>query len=142
MVILLQILSALAIIAFIVLIFRLFKSLNKADVMIDKSGRSLDLLTKEIQKLTGSINESLEDIHGLKDNIEVTMKKIDNVSDNINKIAEIGYAYSKDLRELSRPYEHLIKDTYPKIAEPVNKTTALISAVIKAAKVFKDRLSR
>lgn len=140
MVLFLQILTALALISFIVLVIRLLVSLGKIEVVLNKTSDSIDTITKQIKELSTNINEAIQDLKELKADAKASIEKINNFGSHLQLISQKSIAYFDDLRGVTKPYEQLVSNAYPKIAEPVNKTLSLISAFSKAFSTFKEKL--
>lgn len=142
MILAIQLLSAIALVTFIILVIRLLFSLNKFEKFIDESSNNIGELNKDLKTLSKKSIETLDNVNDMKYKADKALDSLEKFNQNLIKISDKGNSYVDDLRNLSKPYENLVKDTYIQIAEPVNKITNIFNAASKAVSVLKARLKK
>lgn len=152
----LQILIYIALISFIILTIRSIMALGKLDLffsefkhkadniekdikeMKESTVKTLDsmnelkpLLTESLEKMSDLQSKSIETLTNTDDTLISARTAMDNINSKIDKIDNI-----------IMPFEMLAKNFYSKVAEPVNNTGKVVSAIFKAANMFASKFTK
>ncbi len=135
----LEIVSLVALITFIVLAIFIMITLNSATKLIDEASKSLERLSSNLSESMKQIQLDMDD---LKDKVGHSLQNFDRLAGSLNSTTEkVETEVDKYIKTIS-PLYNLIKYSYNKIAPPVSSTAITISAVFKAINAFTSHLSK
>ena len=135
----LEIVSLVAIITFIVLAIFIMITLNSATKLIDEASKSLERLSNNLSESMKQIQIDMDD---LKDKVGHSLQKFDKLAGSLNSTTEkVENEVDKYINAIS-PIHNLIKYSFNKIAPPVSTTVITLSAVFKAINAFTSHLSK
>ena len=137
-----QILSVIALVSFIILVIKLILSLNKMELFLNKTSSSMDTITKEVQNVSQRTIKLTDEFEEVKEKAMVSMHKIDTMNEEITNISYKTNKYIDGIQNTIKPYEDLARDTYDKIAPPIQKAGSFLTAFSKAFNAFTSRMSR
>lgn len=111
------------------------------EVFLNKTSSSMDTITKEVQNVSNRMVEITHDFDEIKEKALISMYKIDKMNEEITNISYKTGTYIDDIKNTIKPYEDLAKDTYGKIAPPIQKAGTFVTAFSKAFNAFKNRMN-
>ena len=148
--------TLIALISFIALAILAIKSLSKFNFFLDdfkeftrraesdiKEMKEKSILTmNNYNELKPKIEEALDDLKDLKSKSIESLQHSDDTMDSA-KLALDNFNRKIDkVDAIILPFEMLAKSFYNKVAEPVNNTGKVVSAVFKAANVFASKFRK
>jgi len=135
----LEIISLVAIVTFIVLAIFIIITLNSATKLIDEASKSLERLSSN---LTESMKQIQIDMDDLKDRVGNSLYKFDRLADSLATTSEkVETEVDKYIQTIS-PLHNLIKNSYNRIALPISSSVITLSAIFKAINTFTNHFSK
>jgi len=128
-----KIAAFLALIAFIVLSIFMIVSLGSVTKLLKEANSNLNVLSR---KVVASIDEINQEFKSLNIKTKETLGNIDTVATNMGDTAQRIDNETEKISRTLQPFQHLIAQSYSRIAPPVNNATRSISAVSKAINTF------
>lgn len=151
----LQISAVLALLAFVFFVFTVSKAIKEAVGMLNEANQSLNKMVKDFGDVKQQTMTSLASVDEFKNEAKEKLEEISamrplaiELLENSNKaILDFDVMVNKldakvdRIESVIEPYERLAKNTYEKVAPPINNTANLISASAKAVSTFINRMN-
>jgi len=151
----LQISAVLALLAFVFFVFNVSKALKEAVATLNQANQSLKEMVKDFSDVKSQTMTSLASVDEFKNEAKEKLDEISSMRplaielmENSNKaILDFDLMVTKldakvdRIESVIEPYERLAKNTYDKVAPPINNTANLISASAKAVSTFINRMN-
>ncbi len=152
----LHILIYIALISFIFLTIRLIMSLGKVDEFLVEFKNKATGIEKDVKELKDSAIKTFDSINDLKPLIQESLdkmndlqsKSIETLSNTDDTLLSTRIAMDNINNKIEKidniilPFEMLAKSLYNRVAEPVNNTGKVVSAVFKAASIFASKFKK
>jgi ABC-type transporter Mla subunit MlaD len=142
--------------SFIALSFMAMKSLSKLNIFLDEMSLTTKKAEKDLNELKEAsiitlnnfnelrpkIEEALDDLKDLKSKSVESLQHSDDTMDSAKITLDKINGKIDKIDAIILPFEMLAKNFYSRVAEPVNTTGKVVTAVFKAANAFADRFKK
>jgi len=127
--VILQVLGIVALLAFIFVSLNLVKTLNSATSLMNETEKSVSKISNDLITSMHRINADISDI---KVKLVESLGQVDETLASADRVVRKVDQQVESVRTIFDPFMQLSARFYDAVAQPVNKTIIIVSAITKA----------